>query len=213
MFDAYGTLFDIHSAVRREAGRLGERAAALSDLWRSKQLEYSWVRSLLGAPADFWACTTAALDFALQAGGVAEPGLRQALLDAYRKVDAFDDAAPLLKRLRARGRKTAILSNGTPKMLADAVGSAGLGPLFDAMLSVEPAGVFKPDRRVYACVAARFAVTAGEVAFCSANAWDIAGAQAFGFRTIWINRTGKPAEYGIEHAARVARSLGELAEL
>lgn len=211
VFDAYGTLFDIHSAVRKQAARLGESAVRLSQSWRTKQLEYSWVRSLMGRHADFWDCTLAALDFALAAEGLADPALRDALCEAYRTPDAYGDAVATLRDLRAGGASTAILSNGSPQMLAAAVSHAGFEPLLDAVLSVEEVGIFKPDSRVYELATARFSVAAAEIRFCSSNAWDIAGAQAFGFQTVWVNRTSQPEEYGIAAHAKVIRSLAEIA--
>ncbi|MFO1185807.1 MAG: haloacid dehalogenase type II [Bauldia sp.] len=209
-FDAYGTLFDIHSAVRGQSEQLGSRAAEFAGLWRSKQLEYSWVRSLANAHADFWSCTVAALDFALAMHGLSDAALREALLEAYRFPAPYPDALPALQRLRAAGAQIAVLSNGTPGMLEAAISGAGLTCLFDAVLSVEEAGVFKPHRRVYELVTRRFEVSASAVHFCSANAWDIAGASAFGFATVWINRSGQPPEYGIDAAAAVVGSLDEL---
>ncbi|MBK9083363.1 MAG: haloacid dehalogenase type II [Rhizobiales bacterium] len=210
VFDAYGTLFDVHSATARERGRLGERADRLSELWRLKQLEYSWVRSLAGRHRDFWRLTEDALDFAAARLGGIDPATRTALLDAYRTLDAYADAAPALARLKAAGAATAILSNGSPAMLEAAVSSSRLGDLLDAALSIEQAGVFKTDPRAYALVGARFGVGPREVSFQSSNRWDIAGAAAFGFRPVWINRAGQPDEYADLPPARVVASLADV---
>ncbi len=196
VFDAYGTLFDVHSAVARSRDAIGPAADRLSELWRVKQLEYSWTRSLMGHYADFWALTEQALDYAIAAtGGAIEPSTRAALLDAYRTLDAYPEVAATLTRLRAAGAGTAILSNGSEAMLASAVDAAGLAGSFDAVLSVHAAGIFKTAPRAYELVGARFGAQPHEVSFQSSNRWDIAGAKAFGFRAVWINRSGAPDEY------------------
>lgn len=207
VFDAYGTLFDVHSAVARLGERIGPDADRLSTLWRVKQLEYSWVRSLMRRHADFWRLTEDALDFAMAAVPGVDPGLREPLLDAYRTLDAYPEVPAVLGELRRRGARLAILSNGSPTMLADATGSAGLDDLLDAVLSIEPAGIFKPDASVYRLVLDRFEVAADAVSFQSSNAWDIAGARAFGFATVWINRTRQPREYADIGPVREARDL------
>ncbi|MBY0339027.1 MAG: haloacid dehalogenase type II [Acetobacteraceae bacterium] len=217
VFDAYGTLLDVHSAVMRHAGRLGAGALAFSMDWRAKQLEYSWVRSLTG-PAhhrDFWRLTVEALRFACERHGVEDPALVQDLLAAYRRLDAFPEVPAMLRALRRAGLRTAILSNGEPMMLADAVAAAGIGALLDALLSVEAAGVFKPDRRVYALATQRLGVPAERIAFVSANPWDTQGAHHAGFRCFRVNRpvAGRmaPDEYGLAEAG--VPSLSDLSSL
>ena len=214
VFDAYGTLFDVHSAVARHrqapGEALGERAQALSDLWRVKQLEYTWTRSLMGSYRDFRALTAEALDFAAARFGGISPDLRAKLLDAYETLDAFPDAAPALKALKARGCATAILSNGTPAMLETAMGSAGLKDLIDACISVDAAGIFKTAPEAYRLASDHFGVEPGAISFQSSNRWDIAGAARFGFETVWINRTGQPDEYGDLAPGRVLASLADL---
>jgi 2-haloacid dehalogenase len=195
VFDAYGTLFDVHSAVARHAARLGSKADAVSRLWRAKQLEYSWVLSLAGRHRDFWVLTAEALDFALAAEAVDPGPMRADLLDAYLALDAYPEVPEVLDGLRAAGARTAILSNGAPGMLEAAIASAGLDGRLDAVISVEEAGIFKPDARVYDLACRRFGAAPAEVMFQSSNAWDVAGAAAFGYRCHWINRAGAPAEY------------------
>lgn len=195
VFDAYGTLFDVHSAVGRHRQCVGPQAERISDLWRAKQLEYTWVRSLMGAYRDFDALTEQALDYAAARCGGISPEARTLLLDAYRRLDAFGDAAPALARLRAKGAQCVILSNGTPEGLADAVASAGLSPWLDESLSVDPLKIFKTAPQAYELVGRRYGVAPSEVWFQSSNRWDIAGAKKFGFRTNWINRGGAPNEY------------------
>ena len=194
VFDAYGTLFDVHAPAARLRDRLGERADALSAVWRTKQLEYTWLRSLMRRHADFWQVTGEALDFALEETGLAGAVDRDALLRDYLTLDAYGDAAPALGRLRDAGLKTAILSNGEPKMLAAATESAGLDSRLDAVLSVEEAGIYKPDPATYRIAVDRLAVQASEICFVSTNAWDAAGAASFGFRVAWLNRFGRTPE-------------------
>ncbi|WP_207480604.1 haloacid dehalogenase type II [Arenibaculum pallidiluteum] len=195
VFDAYGTLFDVHSAVRRHAAALGDGADGVSQLWRARQLEYAWIASLSGRYRDFWTLTGEALDFALAAHGIDDPALRASLMDAYLQLDPYPEVPGVLARLREAGVRTAILSNGSPMMLERAVKSAALGDLLDAVLSVDEVGAYKPDPRVYALACERLGVAPEAVAFQSSNAWDAAGAAAYGFRVHWINRSGQPREY------------------
>jgi 2-haloacid dehalogenase len=193
VFDAYGTLFDVHSAVARLGDRVGERADALSQLWRGKQLEYTWLRALMGRHADFWQVTGDALDYALGRTGV-DATLREPLMQAYLALEPYPEVPDALRRLRAGVLKTAILSNGEPKMLRAAARSAGIAELLDAILSVEEVGIFKPHPKVYQLALDRLAVRADQIAFQSSNAWDVSGAAAFGLRAVWINRLGMPSE-------------------
>ena len=195
VFDAYGTLFDVHSAVAAHREAIGPEAALLSEIWRAKQLEYSWVRSLSGAYRDFSVLTAEALDHAAARCGGLSLALRQALLEAYRSLDAYADVKPALAGLRERGKRLAILSNGSPDMLAAAVSAAGLAGLFEAVLSVDEVAVFKTAPQVYALVERRLGVPPTSVSFQSSNRWDVAGAAKFGFRAVWINRSGAPDEY------------------
>lgn len=195
VFDAYGTLFDVHSAVGRHREEIGARADQFSEMWRVKQLEYTWVRSLCNAHRDFRGCTEDALDYVAALFGGLAAELRGKLLAAYEELDAYPDVATTLGELRRRGVKTAVLSNGTQGMLESAVGSAGLADLLDAVLSIEDVGVFKTDPRTYALARAHFDCAPHEVSFQSSNRWDVAGAAKFGFRAVWINRAGRPEEY------------------
>jgi 2-haloacid dehalogenase len=212
-FDAYGTLFDVHAAVRRHAAALGPDAARFSETWRTKQLEYTWVRSLAGRYRDFWKLTEDALDFCFAAFPSADRALRPKLLDAYRRLDCYPEVPELIRTLRREGRQVVILSNGTPEMLNTAVAAAGLEGSFDAILSVDGLGVYKTDKRVYDLVTTRFRVYPDAVSLQSSNRWDIAGATAYGFRTVWINRAGVPDEYPDLAPAAVLPSLEGLAKL
>jgi 2-haloacid dehalogenase len=200
VFDAYGTLFDVAAAARRLAASPGREdfAAVWQQVargWRLKQLQYTWLRAVTGAHADFWDVTGDGLDWALETAGLAgDPALREELMGFYRRLDAYPEVADMLGRLRAGGTATAILSNGSPEMLAEAVSSAGIGDLLDAVLSVEAVGVFKPARAVYDLVGAAFGSEPGEVLFVSSNGWDAAAGTGYGFRTVWVNRAGEPEE-------------------
>lgn len=210
VFDAYGTLFDVHSAVGRHRAHLGNRADAVSALWRAKQLEYTWLRSLMRRHADFWQVTGDALDYAFETHGIHDNDLRQDLMAAYLRLDAYPDVAATLHRLKAAGVQTAILSNGSPPMLHAAVTSAGIADLIDAVWSVEEVGVYKPDPRVYALAVERLGVEPGAVCFQSANPWDAAGAACCGLRVVWINRTGGRLD---KLPCRPDAEIGSLAEL
>lgn len=197
-FDAYGTLFDVHSALRRNSGGLDvDKAAALSELWRRKQLEYTWLRSLMRRYVDFAQITADALDYAMQAhgvDGVDSADLRSQWLDLYLRLDIYPEVADVLSKLRKDGMRLAILSNGTPDMLAAAVDHAGLTNSFEAILSVETVRQFKPDPLVYRLVGDHFGCMPDHVAFMSSNAWDMAAGADYGFHTFWINRFNQPPE-------------------
>ncbi|KGB81634.1 haloacid dehalogenase [Rhodovulum sp. NI22] len=199
IFDAYGTLFDV-SAAAREAAAEPENAAlagiwpALARDWRQKQLQYTWLRAVTGDHADFWEVTQNGLDWAMAAAGLADPALRDRLLALYRTLSAFPEVPAMLSRLKGMGLNTAILSNGSPAMLADAVTSAGIGDMLDDLLSVESVGVFKPHRSVYDLVGRRFGCAPEQVLFISSNGWDAAAAAGYGFATAWVNRADEPVD-------------------
>ncbi len=197
IFDAYGTLFDVTAAAREAASEPGNQALAeswprLAADWRAKQLEYTWLRAITGDHTDFWSVTQHGLDWALEAQGLTDAALRERLLQLYWELSAYPPEVPaMLTALKdAGGLNTAILSNGSPDMLAGAVNSAGLQALLDDCLSVESVGIFKPADAVYQLVPDRFSCTANEVLFVSSNGWDAAGAAGFGFTTVWVNRMG-----------------------
>jgi 2-haloacid dehalogenase len=210
VFDAYGTLFDVHAAIARHRTAAGTDADRFSELWRLKQLEYSWTLTLAGRYVDFWTLTQRALDYAFERLPSVDRGLREKLLEAYFKLDPFSDARTALQALKDAGHATAILSNGSPEMLEAAVAASGFSTLLDAVLSVDSVKMFKPRPEVYALVTDRFAVKPSEVVFVSSNRWDVMGAAAFGFRAVWINRARLPDEYP---DARPARTVGSLSGL
>lgn len=207
VFDAYGTLLDAHAAMARHAARLGPNWQALSQEWRAKQLEYSWVRTLAG-PAhhrDFARLTDDALAYVAARHNITDQALLADLRAAYRRLDAYPEVRPMLTALRAAGIARAILSNGAPAMLAEATEAAGIADLLDDVLSVESVGLFKPDPRVYRLATERFAVPAGRLLFVSSNPWDAFGAHQFGFRVVRVNRAGLPDEYGLRgHVTELA---------
>jgi 2-haloacid dehalogenase len=211
VFDAYGTLLDVHAAIARHRSAAGADAERLSEIWRIKQLEYSWTLTLAGRYVDFWTLTERALDFALARVPSVNKALKPQLLAAYQTLDAYPDARPILGELKSRGSSTAILSNGTPAMLSAAIAAANLAPVLDAVLSVDQLRIYKPRPEVYQLACDFFRVTPGEIIFISANRWDVMGAQAFGFRTVWVNRAGAPNEYGA--AKQTIASLAELARI
>ena len=195
VFDAYGTLFDVHSAVARLADRMGPDAGRISELWRQKQLEYTWTRSLMRRYADFRQVTEEALDYALASFGQRDDALRSELLNAYRELDAYPDVRQALTGYRAAGMRVAVFSNATQPMLLAALAAAHLDDLVDAVYSVHELHVFKPDVRVYAAAADALGTAPSAIEFHSSNAWDVAGATAAGWSALWINRAGRPAEY------------------
>jgi 2-haloacid dehalogenase len=211
LFDAYGTLLDTVSPVRRHAARIGPDWAAFAALWRAKQLEYTWVRSLAGAAhVDFARVTEDALAFAAARHGLDRP-VQAELRAALHFMEPFPDAVPTLERLRAGGLRLAVLSNGTPEQLARQLGHAGLTALFEAVISVEQAGTFKPDARVYRLASERLALPPDQIGFVSSNPWDAFGASLAGLAVFWVNRAGQPEEYGLATRARAV--LADLSAL
>ena len=194
VFDAYGTLFDVAAAAARCRDDLHGKADQLAEVWRLKQLQYTWLRSLMRRYVDFTQVTGDALDYALAAVGIDDPPLRERLMALYMELDAYPEVPEMLRRLRAGGLKTGILTNGSPKMIDAAVASAGIGDLLDAVLTVDPLGIYKPDPSVYQLTPDRFGVPVERIAFMSSNAWDAAAAADFGMTVVWVNRFGQPPE-------------------
>ncbi|WP_089719708.1 haloacid dehalogenase type II [Candidatus Entotheonella palauensis] len=213
VFDAYGTLFDFNSAADRCRDVLGDKADELSAVWRTKQLQYTWLRGLMGRHKSFWEVTGDALDFAMDTVGVNDGALRERLMGLYYHIDAFPEVPEVLQTLKKAGVATAILSNGSPDMLEGAVKHTGIGDYLDAVLSVETVGVFKPHPSVYDIPTTHFNVSHGEISFQSSNAWDAVGAATFGMRVVWCNRYGqRPERLTAEPDAEIT-TLRELPEL
>lgn len=213
VFDAYGTLFDLASAAARCSDVLGDKTAAVAALWREKQISYTWLRASQNLHADFWQVTGDGLDFALETLGIADPTIRKRLMGLYRQLDHFPEVPDTLRRLKAAGFATAILSNGTPDMLHDLVASSGLAPLLDHVLSVEEVGVFKPHPSVYQLAVDRLDVPAHQISFQSSNAWDAHAASAFGMRVVWCNRYAQRRERLPGTPDHEIRTLAELPDL
>jgi 2-haloacid dehalogenase len=213
VFDAYGTLFDVHAAAERQKDSIGPKWKELSLIWRAKHLEYTWVYSLAGKQSMFWMLAQRSLDHAIQeVGGGISTDVRSNLLRAYRSMDPYPEVHNVLSALKARGDRLVILSNGDADMLTDAVRGAKLDGMFDAVISVVSAGIFKPSPKVYQLIIGRFGGTPADVSFQSSNRWDIAGAKAYGFRCVWVNRTGAPEEYPDLPPDRTVRDLKALVE-
>jgi 2-haloacid dehalogenase len=213
VFDAYGTLFDFASAAKGCRDVLGDGGDRLTALWRDKQLQYTWLRALQGRHADFWQVTGDALDFALETLSIDKPGLRDRLMGLYLTLDAFPEVPDVLERLKKAGLRTAILSNGSPKMLDAVVRASGLTTLLDAVLSVEEVGVYKPHPKVYQLAVDRLGIPAGAIASQSSNAWDAYAASAFGMQVVWCNRYGQQPERLPGGPDRMVKSLAELPAL
>jgi 2-haloacid dehalogenase len=194
VFDAYGTLFDFASAARGCRDELGENADRLTALWRDKQLQYTWLRAVQNLHADFWQVTGDALDYSLETLGIDKSGLRERLMNLYLTLETFPEVPDVLARLHKAGMRMAILSNGSPRMLQPVVKAAKLDSLFDAVISVEEAGIFKPHASVYQLAVNRLGVSAHAIAFQSSNAWDAYAAKAFGMQVVWCNRYAQRPE-------------------
>jgi 2-haloacid dehalogenase len=210
VFDAYGTLFDVHSAAARQKEAIGPNWERLSQTWRTKHLEYTWIHAQTGRHCTFWTLTERSLDYAIELVGGVPAGVRGQLLDAYRTLSAFPDVEAVLRTLKGQGARLAILSNGDLDMLADAVKAARFEGVFDAVFSVATAGVFKPAMLVYKLSTDHFNCAPRDITFLSSNRWDAAGAAVFGHQTVWVNRSGAPDEYPDTPSDRVLRDLRPL---
>jgi len=213
VFDAYGTLFDVHAALARHHAQAGAEAERFSEIWRTKQLEYTWTMTLAGHYADFWTLTERALEYAFARVPSVDRALRPKLLEAYLRLDAFAEASAALTALKSQNLRLAILSNGSPLMLGSAVAASGLGDLLDGLLSVDAVHAYKPRPEAYALVTQHFRLVPSEVVFVSSNRWDVMGAASFGFATVWVNRARAPDEYPDWPPGRVVASLAELPSL
>ena len=217
VFDAYGTLFDVHSAVSSYGTTLGKPAGSISNLWRRKQLEYTWLRSLMGRHVDFWRVTEDALKYALAEHDIQDNGLQAQLMQAYLRLECYPDVYDTLGTIRRLGLRTAILSNGSPSMLDAVVSNAGIENLLDEVFSIEDVGIYKPSTRVYDLACDRLALAPAQVCFQSTNAWDVAGAVNFGLHVVWVNRFNQRAEaldcvpdYEIQSLAELSPLLSDV---
>jgi 2-haloacid dehalogenase len=194
VFDAYGTLFDVAAAAAQCRDALGDKADELSAIWRTRQLEYTWLRSLMQEYVEFWQVTGDGLDYALAALGIEDDALRQRLMDIYMRLDAYPEVKDVLAALKGGGIKTAILSNGSPKMLSSAVENADITDLLDDVFSVDSIAIYKPHPSVYQLAVDGLGVETGKICFMSSNGWDAAAGANFGYRVVWVNRFGQPQE-------------------
>ena len=187
IFDAYGTLFDVNSAAEKCKEKIGDKWESFANYWRTTQLEYTWLRSLMKRHKDFWQVTEDSLDKSLLAFKI-DPNMRSELLNLYKILNTFPEVKEVLKNLKEKKYKISILSNGTPDLLDGLVKSNNLEKMFDDIFSVEEVGIYKPDAKVYDIPIKKYKVAKNEVAFLSANTWDVSGAGNFGFNSIWVNR-------------------------
>jgi 2-haloacid dehalogenase len=210
VFDAYGTLFDVTAAAARCRDALGDKADALASLWRTKQLEYTWLRSLRGDYVDFWHVTGQSLDYAMASLKLEDNALRTRLMELYLVLDAYPEVREMLRTIKNAGVKTAILSNGSPSMLIAAVQRAQLQGLLDEVISVDSIRIYKPHPSVYQLAVDKMRLPPERICFLSANAWDASGGAYFGFRVVWINRFRAQPE---QLPGKPEREIHTLAEL
>ncbi|WP_297635651.1 haloacid dehalogenase type II [uncultured Clostridium sp.] len=212
VFDAYGTLFDVHSASLKFKDSIGANYEAFSNLWREKQLEYSFLREIMNNYTDFLNVTKDALNYACNTFNISNDTLKNNLINSYMELSAYTEVKQTLSTLKNNGIKLAILTNGSYSMINKAVISSGLNTLLDDVISVEELQIFKPNQKVYNMVLNKFNVSINEVAFFSSNGWDIMGATKFGFRTFWVNRLNKPVEESEFKPFSILHSLSDIIE-
>ena len=213
IFDAYGTLFDVNAACRELSKEVGDNWEKLASLWRLRQVEYTWLRNSMDEYIDFWKITSDALDYAMETLGIENNELREGLLNLYLKLEAYPEINDLLKKLKQRGLKTGILSNGNMKMLNSAVDNANLREYLDEILSVEECKIYKPSSKVYDLVKIKMQISKENVLFLSSNAWDMHAASNYGFKTIWVNRFNTKLERLPGKPINIVNSLEKINEI
>jgi len=187
IFDAYGTLFDVNSAAEKCKDKIGDKWEGFANYWRTTQLEYTWLRSLMKRHKNFWQITEDSLDKSMNAFNI-DKSMRNELLDLYKTLNTFPEVKDVLKKLKEKNYKLAILSNGTPSLLNELVKSNNIENIFDDIFSIEDVGVYKPDSRVYDIPTKKYQLQKNEIAFLSANTWDVSGGGNHGYHAIWVNR-------------------------
>ena len=187
IFDAYGTLFDVNYAAEKCKDKIGDKWEPFANFWRTTQLEYTWLRSLMERHKDFWQITEDSLDKSMKAFNI-DPSMKDELLNLYKVLSPYKEVPETLKKLKEKNFKLAILSNGTPSLLSELVKSNNLNDLFDDLFSIEKVGIYKPNSKVYEIPLNKYRIEKNEVAFLSANTWDVSGAGNYGFNSIWVNR-------------------------
>ncbi len=212
IFDAYGTLFDVNSAAEKCKDKIGDKWESFANYWRTTQLEYTWLRSLMKRHKDFWQVTEDSLDKSMKAHDI-DSSLRNELLDLYKILSPFKEVPTVLKSLKEKDLKLAILSNGTPTLLNQLVKSNNLDNLFDDLFSIEEVGIYKPDSKVYDIPIRKYNIQNNEVAFLSANTWDVSGGGNYGYNSIWVNRNNNifdKLDYSPKHQIK---QLGDLLDI
>jgi len=187
VFDAYGTLFDVNSAAEKCKGKIGDKWEGFANFWRTTQLEYTWLRSLMNRHKDFWQVTEDSLDKSMKTFSI-DNSMKNELLELYKKLSPYSEVKGVLNSLKEKKYKLAILSNGTPALLNELVKSNNLENIFDDLFSIEEVGIYKPDSKVYDMPIKKYQIKADEIAFLSANTWDVSGGGNYGYNTIWVNR-------------------------
>jgi len=187
IFDAYGTLFDVNSAAEKCKNKIGDKWEGFANYWRTTQLEYTWLRSLMNRHKNFWQVTEDSLDKSMKAFKI-DTSMKNELLDLYKKLSSYPEVKEVLKKLKEKEYKLAILSNGTPVLLNELVKNNNLDNIFDNIFSIEEVGIYKPDSKVYDIPAKKYQIKAGEITFLSANTWDVSGGGNYGYNSIWVNR-------------------------
>ena len=212
IFDAYGTLFDVNSAAEKCKDKIGDKWERFADFWRTTQLEYTWLRSLMDRHKDFWQVTEDSLDKSMKTFNI-DPSMRNELLDLYKILSPYKEVPETLKTLKEKNFKLAILSNGTPSLLNQLVKSNNLDNLFDDLFSIEEVKIYKPDSKVYDLPIKKYEIKKNEVAFLSANTWDVSGAGNYGYNAIWVNRNNNIFDYLDYKPNNQIKSLTELTSL
>ena len=212
IFDAYGTLFDVNSAAEKCKDKIGDKWEPFANFWRTTQLEYTWLRSLMKRHKDFWQITEDSLDKSMMAFNI-DPKMKDELLNLYKVLSPFQEVPETLKTLKEKNFKLAILSNGTPSLLNQLVKSNNLDNLFDDLFSIEEVKIYKPDSKVYDLPIKKYEIKKNEVAFLSANTWDVSGAGNYGYNAIWVNRNNNIFDYLDYKPNNQIKSLTELTNL
>ena len=212
IFDAYGTLFDVNSAAEKCKDKIGDKWEGFANYWRTTQLEYTWLRSLMKRHKDFWQITEDSLDKSMKAFNI-DPSMKNELLNLYKVLSTFKEVPETLKILKEKNFKLAILSNGTPSLLNELVKSNELDDLFDDLFSIEEVGIYKPDSKVYDLPIKKYKIEKNEVAFLSANTWDVSGGGNYGFNSIWVNRNNSIFDNLDYKSQNEIRNLNELTKL
>ncbi len=212
IFDAYGTLFDVNSAAEKCKDKIGAKWESFANFWRTTQLEYTWLRSLMGRHKDFWQITDDSLDKSMKTFNI-DTSMKNELLNLYKVLSPFKEVPETLEKLKEKNFKLAILSNGTPSLLKELVNSNNLGNLFDDLFSIEEVGIYKPNSKVYDIPIKKYKIKSNEVAFLSANTWDVSGGGNYGYHSIWVNRNNNIFDNLDFKPDNQVKNLGELIDL